>query len=100
MKQSQEKSLKAVVVLAAPVEDGCYFSLGVQLYPVKNPFLEFLETGPVHDVADMLLVFYRIGIDVFFDVGIAVLDDFHDTLFIAPFDEIFGKTGILLAGPA
>ena len=42
----------------------------------------------------MLLMLYRIGINKFFNISIAVFDDFDYTLFIRPFDEVLCKARI------
>ena len=88
----------AVIPLAAPVNTFGDLRFLRQFNAFHNPFIEFIKSGAVDNVADVLLALDRLGVNIFLDVGVAVLDHLHDALLVAPLDKVFGKTRVLLAG--
>ena len=87
-------------MIAAPVKPLRDFSLLRQFNALHDVLEELLESRAVHNVADMLLVLYRVRIYVFLDISVGILDDLQDTLLIAPLDEVLREARISLAGTA
>ena len=87
-------------MLSAPVDALGDFRLLVQCDILEDVLLEYLKTRPVHDVADVLLVFHRIRVNVLLDVGVGVRGDLQNALLITPLDEILRQTRVLLSGPS
>lgn len=89
-----------VVMISSPIQSCGYFRLGRELDSLHDVFAEFFKSRTVHDITDMLLMFYGIGIYIFFNVGVGILNDFEDAFLVAPFDEVLSEARISLSGSA
>ena len=57
----------------------------------QGPSFELLKTSTVYNVANMLFSAGSIGVDVLLHIVVGIENDFDNTVFVHPLDEIFLK---------